>query len=218
VNATARNPVHTYILAGNYTVSLNATNAVGSGTKTSAGYITVIARPNVTAVSPVSGPTAGGTRVTLTGTAFTGATAVRFGSAAGTNLTVNSSTRITVTSPAHAAGAVYVTVTTPGGGTSANAIASRFTYAARPNVTAVSPVSGPTAGGTRVTLTGNGFTGATAVRFGAKAGTSLTVNSSTRITVTSPAGTAGTVYVTVTTPGGTSVNASANRFTYVTTP
>jgi len=41
VNATKKDPVHTYTKAGNYTVSLNATNVGGSNTKTSASYITV---------------------------------------------------------------------------------------------------------------------------------------------------------------------------------
>jgi len=45
VNATQRNPVHTYAIAGTYTVSLTATNAAGSNTKTVANYITVNAAP-----------------------------------------------------------------------------------------------------------------------------------------------------------------------------
>ena len=52
-----------------------------------------------------------------------------------------------------------------------------------------------------MTITGTGFTGATAVDFGTTAATNLTVVSDTQITATSPAGT-GTVDVTVTTPGG----------------
>ena len=36
--------------------------------------------PTVTDVNPNTGPTSGGTRVTITGTNFSGATAVRFGS------------------------------------------------------------------------------------------------------------------------------------------
>ena len=127
VNATAKNPVHTYAETGMYTVSLKAANAYGNTTVTKTRYITVIARPTVTAISPASGPMAGGTRVTVTGTKFTGATAVRFGTMAGTALTVNSSTKITVRSPAHAAGVVDVTVTTPGG-TTAISTANRFTY------------------------------------------------------------------------------------------
>jgi PKD repeat protein len=40
--ATAQHPVHTYASAGIYTVSLNATNAGGSNTKTVTGYIAVV--------------------------------------------------------------------------------------------------------------------------------------------------------------------------------
>jgi PKD repeat protein len=47
VNATVRNPVHTYTAAGNYTVILNATNAAGSTSTTRINYITVTAAPVV---------------------------------------------------------------------------------------------------------------------------------------------------------------------------
>ena len=53
-----------------------------------------------------------------------------------------------------------------------------------------------------MTITGSGFTGATAVNFGTTPATNLTIVSSTLITVDSPAGT-GAVNVTVTTPLGT---------------
>ena len=64
----------------------------------------------------------------------------------------------------------------------------------------MSPTAGPLGGGTLVTITGTGFTGATAVDFGTTPATDLTVVSDTTITADSPAGT-GTVDVTVTTPG-----------------
>jgi len=64
-----------------------------------------------------------------------------------------------------------------------------------------------------VTLTGTGFTGAKAVKFGSTLGTGLTVNSDTSITITSPAGT-GIVDVTVTGPGGTSATNSLDKFSY----
>jgi PKD repeat protein len=41
VNATQRNPVHTYVSNGTYTVSLTATNSAGSNTFTRSNYITV---------------------------------------------------------------------------------------------------------------------------------------------------------------------------------
>jgi hypothetical protein len=66
----------------------------------------------------------------------------------------------------------------------------------------ISPNQGSTGGGTVVTITGTNLSNATAVTFGTKPGT-ITANSPTSITVTSPSGT-GTVGVKVTTPGGTS--------------
>ena len=179
--------------------------------------------PTVTGVSPTSGSTGGGTPVMLTGTGFTGATAVDFGTKAGTGLVVNSPTSISITSPAESAGTVDITVTTPGGGTSAaNPPNDQFTFVTppAPTVTGVSPASGSTGGGTPVMLTGTGFTGATTVDFGTKAGTGLVVNSPTSISITSPAESAGTVDITVTTPGGgtSAANPPNDQFTFVTPP
>ena len=84
---------------------------------------------------------------------------------------------------------------------------------AAPVVSSVSPNQGSASGGTTVTVTGTSFTSVTAVRFGSKAATSFTVNSSTQITAVSPSGT-GTVNVTVSTTQGTSTQTAA--FTYVT--
>ena len=86
--------------------------------------------PVVTVLNPTSGPTSGGTSVTITGTGFTRATAVKVGTTAATGFTVNSSTKITAKAPAHAAGVVDVRVTTPGG-TSAVVTADRYTYFTR---------------------------------------------------------------------------------------
>jgi hypothetical protein len=172
--------------------------------------------PTVTSVVPSTGPTAGGTSVTITGTNFTSAMAVSFGATAATTFIVNTVTKITATSPA-GSGVVDVRVTTPGG-TSAITAGDKFTYTGPPTVSSVVPIGGPTTGGTSVTITGTGFTGATAVAFGATAATTFTVNSSTKITATSPAGAAGTVDVTVTSPAGTSATSAADNFTYTTPP
>jgi hypothetical protein len=69
-----------------------------------------------------------------------------------------------------------------------------------------------------VTVTGVGFTAATAVKFGSTAAASYTVNSDSQITATSSAGSAGTVDVRVTTAGGTSPTVSADDFTYLAAP
>ncbi len=176
--------------------------------------------PTVSSVSPNHGPP--NTAVTITGEHFTGATAVKFGATnAGGTITVNGAgTQITgVTSPASCtSGTVDVTVTTPGG-TSTTSASDHFTCEAAPppapSVSSVSPNHGPP--NTAVTITGEHFTGATAVKFGAtNAGGTITVNGAgTQITgVTSPAScTSGTVDVTVTTPGGTSTTSASDHFT-----
>ncbi len=168
----------------------------------------------VTAVSPISGPVAGGTPVTITGTGFSGATAVKFGATSVTP-TVVSPTEITATSPAESAGTVDITVT-DAAGTSPTSAADQFTYQAAPTVSAISPTSGVVAGGTSVAITGTNFAGATAVDFGTEAAfPSYTVVNPTTITAFSPAELAGvSVDVTVTTPTGTSATSAADTFTY----
>jgi hypothetical protein len=168
--------------------------------------------PVVTGVSPDAGPLAGGTAVTVTGTGFTaGASTVDFGTVAATDVTASTTTSITAVAPA-GTGTVDVTVTTVVA-TSSTSAADQFTYEAAPAVTGVSPDTGPLAGGTAVTIIGTGFTGATAVYFGAVAGTGLTVDSPTSITAVAPAGT-GTVDVAVTTPAGTSPVSLADQYIY----
>jgi hypothetical protein len=194
-------------------VDVTVTTPSGISTISAADQFTYLAPPTVTAVSPNKGPTAGATVVILTGTNFTGSTAVNFGTNAATSVMVNSATSITATSPAGSAGVVDVTVTTPNG-TSATSAGDRFTYLPpRPIVTSIAPTNGPTTGGTSVTIAGANFTGATAVRFGA-AVASFALNSASQITANSPAASGGPVDVTVTTPGGTSATSASDQFTY----
>ena len=87
-----------------------------------------------------------------------------------------------------------------------------------PVVSSVASTTGAIAGGDTVTITGSGFTGATAVHFGTLAATGVTVVNDTSITAISPATTTpGVVDVTVTTPLGTSATSSADHFTYALT-
>jgi hypothetical protein len=93
-------------------------------------------------------------------------------------------------------------------------VVGQFVYFGPPSITGISPTVGPTVGGTRVTVTGTGLIFATAVNFGAVAGT-IVSNTDTQVVVTSPAQGAGVVEVTVTTAGGTSALTPADRYTYV---
>ena len=76
-------------------------------------------------------------------------------------------------------------------------------YIGPPIVTSISPSSGSALGGTKVTITGTNFTGATAVHFGGVA-VSFTVVSATQITAVAPALPAGTHGISVTTADGSS--------------
>ena len=176
-------------------------------------YVRARSEAQVTGVSPNSGPRGGGTSVTITGTNLSGATRVNFGGTAGV-ITDDSRTQITATSPA-GSGTVSITVTTKDG-TSATSGADQFTYARAPVISGVSPASGPAGGGTPVSITGANLSGATGVSFGV-AGGSIIADSSSEMTVMSPAG-SGVVDITVTTKGGTSAVGSADRFTYVFPP
>ncbi|HUY86767.1 MAG TPA: IPT/TIG domain-containing protein, partial [Acidimicrobiales bacterium] len=156
--------------------------------------------PGEGTLSPNSGPSSGGTDVKIVGTNFMGATGVQFGSTSAPSFSVVSPTEIDATSPAGSSGPVDVQVTTPQG-TSPASGSVQFTYSVVPvpTVISISPTSGPTTGGTTVTITGTNFTGATAVDFGTMAATSFSVSSSTSITAVSPAARPGNLDVTVTT-------------------
>lgn len=95
-----------------------------------------------------------------------------------------SSTQITAVVPTGSAGAVPVTVVTPGGTTSGDV---SYYYLAAPVLTDRAPASGPTAGGNTVVLTGTGLVAASAVRFGA-AMAGFTVVSDVQINAVAPPG------------------------------
>ncbi|HEY5835615.1 IPT/TIG domain-containing protein [Streptomyces sp.] len=184
--------------AGSGTVQIVVTTT--GGTSNGIGFTYTTATPVISTVAPSQGPVAGGNTVTLTGSAFGGATTVRFGAAPAAFALV-SPTQVTATAPAGAAGAVNVTITTPGG-TSAGV---PYTYVSAPALSAVAPSQGPLSGGNSVILSGTDLTGAGAVGFGSSPSTSFTVLSATQITAVPPAAAAGAVAVTVTTPGGTTL-------------
>jgi hypothetical protein len=169
--------------------------------------------PVISGVDPPSGLAAGGSTITVTGTHLAGAS-IQVGGAAATGVTC-SATSCTAVVPAGALGTVHVRATTAAG-TSATSSADEYTYLApappAPTVTGISPATGPTDGGTAVTVTGTNLADGS-VWFGtASASGSCT---STSCTVTSPQAGSGVVHVRVSTAGGTSAKVVADRFTYV---
>jgi hypothetical protein len=91
---------------------IRVTTPGGTATSSKSFDVTTPAKPTISSFSPTSGPV--GTSVTIIGTNFTGATAVRFNNVAASSFAVNSSTKVTATVPSGATTG-KVTVTTPGG-------------------------------------------------------------------------------------------------------
>src|SRR5262249_45314080 len=156
--------------------------------------------PSVLSLTPSSGPSSGGTVVTVLGSGFTSTTDVMFGSIGASSFTVVSDGEIRVTSPAYpSSGGAVVDVrgTTLGGpsvgGTSVISPADRFTYTPPPpSIFSVNPSAGPTAGGTYVYFSGIGFTGTTSVMFGDLPAGYFYVYSDAYMVALSPAHAAGT--------------------------
>ena len=105
--------------------------------------------------------------MTITGTGFLAGATVKLGGTAATGVTVVSSTSITATAPAHAAGAASVVVTNTDA--QSGTLTNGYTYTAvnpAPTVSSINPTSGSANGGTPVTITGTGFLAGATVKSG----------------------------------------------------
>ena len=180
----------------------------GNGSSaTSAGAFTYAATPTtptLTSVSPTSGPTSGGTTITLTGSNFVSGATVRVAGVAATNVVFSSATQITARTPAGTAGARDVQITNPNGqsATRTGAFTYTTTSTTRPSPRSVSPRSGPTPGGTLITVTGSNFENGATIRIGGVAATSVTFVNSRTLTARTPAMPAGGYPVQVFNPNG----------------
>ena len=145
--------------------------------------------------------------VTITGTNFTGATAVSFGGTAATSFTVVSATNITAIVASGTTGTILIT--TPGGTATSS---GTFTFIQAPTISSFTPST--SGAGVTITITGTNLAGATSVTFGGTAATSFVVVSATSITAVVASGTTGTI--SVITPGGTAT--SSGTFTFIQAP
>ena len=236
-DATAKAVVATLTLS---VVSNDTQITVPAGTITLAGATCTRPASSIVPVAsgmvPISGPTAGGQTVTVLGSNFPpGGAVVTFGGVPGSNVVVASGgTSLTVITPPGAPGPVPVVVTTPQGSTT---VPIPYTYVGggpsptggsggaptggggtsrtlHPAIRSITPSRGPTTGGTRVSITGSGFTGVTGVTFDGVPGTSVSVNpAGTVITVTTPPNSAGTAAVILQGAHGEAL--SAGTFTFL---
>jgi hypothetical protein len=202
----------------NPTLSLSDSHGNQISNQTNRAYLVVapgfVPAPRVAGLTPASGPQ--GMTITITGTSLSGATAVNFGTRPATSFTINGDTSITAATPAGTTNTVNVTVSGPGG-ISAKNPSDRWTFTLQPRVGGISPNSGTTDGGTRVTITGNNFTGATYVAFGGLRAASFKLINSKTISAVSPPGPDSGVTgdVIVGTAYGYSATSPADLFTWV---
>jgi hypothetical protein len=198
--------------AGILLAGLTLTACGGADTPTGPTDPPVVVAPTVLSITPASGPTAGGTPVTISGANFATGATVTIGGVAATSVSVASSTSIQATTGARAAGTADVTVTVEG---RSSTLASAFTYVALPppTISGISPSSGSTSGGTTVTLTGTNFAAGAAVVIGGVAATGVTVISSTSLRAVTGARAAGAADVVVTV--GTQSATLVRGYTYV---
>jgi thiamine monophosphate synthase len=189
---------------GSGTVDVVLTNSDAQAVTVTGGF-TYVNAPVLTAITPAHGPVQGGTRITLTGTDFLRGAVVQLGGVPAFAVDVTSPTTITAVTNAGAAGVVDVKVINPEANagrndTQSSTLTGGFTYDGAPTLASVSPITGSTAGGTTVTLTGAGFLTGASVVFGTSAATSVTVVSPTELTAVTPARAVGVVSVTVANP------------------
>jgi len=115
---TLANISYSFRTAGNYTIKLNATNSGGSGISGITWVNVSSTTLTFTSITPNSGPTAGGTAVSIIGANFVtgGSLGVTIGGA-NANAVFVDSTHLTATTPAGSAGAQNIVITNNDGGT-----------------------------------------------------------------------------------------------------
>jgi len=176
------------------------------------------ALPELTALSPASGPPAGGTRVRLAGRGFLAggvAPRIAFAGVPAANVLVLDDATAECDTPPGADGAADVRFTNADGSA---VLHEGFVYGStKVELLSLSPPSGTSLGGTAVELTGSGFTSARAgtnqVTFGGQPAGAIVALNDTRLNATAPPGTPGaTVDVRVQNGNGTSTLAGAYRY------
>lgn len=157
-------------------------------------YQAEVLTPTITTTSPNSGPTTGGTRVTIFGNGFQSPAQVFFGSAEAQVLNITFNQIIVVAPPARdtapagntsVTGFVDIRVININSNTNTT-LTSAFRYTPGMQITAVGPTEGSYLGGTRVTIDGTGFDDPVAVTVGGVAAQPIKVTGTQIVVMTSP--------------------------------
>ncbi|MBU5635303.1 IPT/TIG domain-containing protein [Geomonas sp. Red69] len=171
-----------------------------NGTATSSTSFTVLVSPTITGFTPGYGGV--GTAVTVTGSNFTGVTAVKFNGVSAP-FTVTSGTTLVTGVPAGATSG-KLTVTATGGTATSSSSFSVSGKSVAPRIKSFSPSSGKV--GSTITVTGTNLGGMTSARIGG-VGAPFAVVSAGKVLLTVPTG-AKSGRISVTTAGGTGTSSS----------
>ena len=141
------------------------------------------APPSILDVQPRFGPIAGGTNIVITGQGFLSGAEVSLG---GSPATVASVTEMTIkaTTPRGALGAVDVVVRNPD--TQSDTVIGGFEYVVPPRISDVQPRTGPSLGGTAITVRGAGFLPGVQVLIGGRLADNVSLVSNAEITADTP--------------------------------
>ena len=146
--------------------------------------------PQVSMVTPSSGPLEGGAQVLIHGAKFTSGSTVKFGEVEATQVSFISGSKLTAITPAQAtAGSFPVLIVNPD--TQSATLLNAFHYVevlmGLPHVGMVTPAAGPVVGGTKVTIFGSNFVEGSRVKFGDVEATEVSFISSSQLIAVAPA-------------------------------
>jgi plastocyanin len=202
-------------------VDVVVTNGDGQSGTLAGGFTYVVPQPTVASIAPATGPTSGFTPITIHGTNFQSGATVKIGGVAAINVTVVDATTITALSPLGPTNEQVtlkqdVVVTNPSDASATLAAAFQYTRPAL-GVALVTPTSAPPAGGTKISISGTGFTTAltSSITIGGVAATNVQVVDAVTMTATVPPHAVGAADVVVNV-GGTIV--TVKGFVYVNAP
>ncbi len=158
--------------------------------------------PAISSFTPSSGPV--GATVVVTGTGFTGATAVAVNGTAAT-FTVNSPTQITMTIPAGATTGT-IRITTPNGAATSAGPLTVLPPGSAPTISGISPPSASP--GSQIIITGTNLTGTLTVSFNGAYAIFAVNGAGTQISATVPAQ-ANSGPITIVTPSGSATSTTS---------
>ena len=173
---------------------------IGGATATLSHGFDYLPAFGATQLSPATGPTSGGSQVTLTGVGFSAGDRLFVGALEAPQLTVAGPTTILFTTPPGSAGPADVTLVSPGSAPQRSTLPSAFVYTDSFTLVQLAPASGAQAGGTYVTLLGTGFGLGVAASFGGSAASEVTFVDPYTVSCHTPPGSPGPVDVTATLP------------------